>query len=105
MIKLANEPVIGWIKLLENAEEKIYELEAELFDEIRKFVAVEAIAIQHNARMIALIDCMISFAECAEAYKYVKPVVYDGDELEIIETIPAGKVPVKELTSTIKSLK
>ena len=69
-----------------NAEEKIYELETELFDEIRKFVAAEAIAIQNNARMIALIDCLISFAECAEAYKYAKPVIHDGDELEIIES-------------------
>ena len=75
-----------------NAEEKIYELEAELFDEVRKFVAAEAVAIQNNARMIALIDCLISFAECAEAYKYSKPVVQDGDELEIID----GRHPVVE---------
>ena len=75
-----------------NAEEKIYELEAELFDEVRKFVAAEAVAIQSNARMIALIDCLISFAECAEAYKYSKPVVQDGDELEIID----GRHPVVE---------
>ena len=75
-----------------NAEEKIYELEAELFDEVRKFVAAEAVTIQSNARMIALIDCLISFAECAEAYKYSKPVVQDGDELEIID----GRHPVVE---------
>ncbi|KAA0244882.1 MAG: DNA mismatch repair protein MutS, partial [Chlorobiota bacterium] len=59
-----------------NAEEKIHELESELFDELRKFVAAEAVAIQNNARMIALIDCLISFAECAEAYKYSKPEVH-----------------------------
>ena len=75
-----------------NAEEKIYELEAELFDEVRKFISAEAVAIQSNARMIALIDCLISFAECAEAYKYSKPVVQDGDELEIID----GRHPVVE---------
>ena len=75
-----------------NAEEKIYELEAELFDEVRKFISAEAVAIQSNARMIALIDCLISFAECAEAYKYSKPVVQDGAELEIID----GRHPVVE---------
>jgi DNA mismatch repair protein MutS len=75
-----------------NAEEKIYELEAELFDEVRKFISAEAVAIQNNARMIALVDCLISFAECAEAYKYSKPVVHDGAELEIIE----GRHPVVE---------
>ena len=75
-----------------NAEEKIYELEAELFDEVRKIISAEAVAIQNNARMIALIDCLISFAECAEAYKYSKPVVQDGAELEIID----GRHPVVE---------
>jgi DNA mismatch repair protein MutS len=75
-----------------NAEEKIYELEAELFDEVRKFISAEAVTIQSNARMIALIDCLISFAECAEAYKYSKPIVHDGAELEIID----GRHPVVE---------
>lgn len=75
-----------------NAEEKIHELESELFDELRKFVAAEAVAIQNNARMIGLVDCLISFAECAEAYKYSKPIVQDGAELEIIE----GRHPVVE---------
>jgi DNA mismatch repair protein MutS len=75
-----------------NAEEKINELESELFDELKKYIAAEAVAIQSNARMIALIDCLISFAECAEAYKYSKPVVHSGDELEIIE----GRHPVVE---------
>ncbi len=75
-----------------NAEEKIYELEAELFDEIRKTAASEAVVIQNNARMIALLDCLISFAECAENYKYSKPEISDGTELEIV----AGRHPVVE---------
>ena len=75
-----------------NAEEKIYELEAELFDEIRKIAAAEAIKIQNNARMIALLDCLISFAECAGGYKYNKPFITEGSELEIVE----GRHPVVE---------
>ncbi len=75
-----------------NAEEKIYELETELFDELRKFVSAEAQPVQNNARMIALVDCLISFSECAEVYKYSKPVVDDSDELEIID----GRHPVVE---------
>ncbi len=63
-----------------------------MFDEIRKFISSEAVAIQSDARMIALIDCLISFAECVEAYKYSKPVVHDGAELEIID----GRHPVVE---------
>ncbi len=75
-----------------NAEEKIYELEAELFDEIRKIAAAEALTIQNNARMIALLDCFISFAECAEAYKYIKPEITENTELQIKE----GRHPVVE---------
>jgi DNA mismatch repair protein MutS len=75
-----------------NAEEKIYELEAELFNEIRLFVAAEAETIQLNARLIAMLDCFISFAECAEEYKYVKPELSQSDVIEISE----GRHPVVE---------
>ncbi len=75
-----------------NAEEKIYDLEAELFDEIRKIAAAEAFTVQNNARMIALLDCLISFAECAEAYKYIKPEITENTELQIEE----GRHPVVE---------
>jgi DNA mismatch repair protein MutS len=75
-----------------NAEEKIYELEAELFNEVRLFVAAEAEAIQVNARLIAMLDCFISLAECAEEFNYTKPVLSDDDKIEIID----GRHPVVE---------
>ncbi len=75
-----------------HAEEKIYELESQLFNEIRLMIAQEAEAIQQNAGLIAMLDCFISLADCADQYQYVKPEVYDGDELEIIE----GRHPVVE---------
>jgi len=75
-----------------NAEEKIYELEAELFNEVRLFIAAEAEAIQHNAKLIAMLDCFASLAECAEEYNYVKPVLSDDDKIEITE----GRHPVVE---------
>lgn len=75
-----------------NAEEKIGELEYQLFNEIRNLVALEAEAIQTNARLIAMLDVFLSFAECAEDYKYVKPEVNDEDEIEIYH----GRHPVVE---------
>ncbi len=75
-----------------NAEEKIYELESQLFNEIRLTVAQEAEAIQSNAKLIAMIDCFLSFAQSAEEYNYVKPTVSDEDILEINE----GRHPVVE---------
>ncbi len=75
-----------------NAEEKIYELESQLFNEVRLMVAAEAEAIQQNAKLIAMLDCFLSFAECAEQYNYVKPELSDDLRLEITE----GRHPVVE---------
>jgi len=75
-----------------HAEEKIYELESQLFNEIRLMIAEEAEAVQQNARLIGMLDCFISLADCAEQYQYVKPEINEGDELEIIE----GRHPVVE---------
>ncbi len=75
-----------------NAEEKIYELESQLFNEIKLFAASYTLQIQNNARLIAVLDCLVSFAECAENYKYVKPEFVDGQILKIIK----GRHPVVE---------
>lgn len=42
--------------------------------------------------MIAMLDCFISFAECAETYNYTKPLLDEGDKIEIID----GRHPVVE---------
>ena len=68
-----------------NAEEKIGDLEYQLFNEIRSLVAQHTEAIQNNAKLIAMLDCFISFAECAAQYKYVKPELSLGDEIEIFD--------------------
>lgn len=75
-----------------HAEEKIYELESQLFNEIRLLISTEASAIQNNARMIAMLDAFLSLATCAEEYGYIKPDIDDSDALEIIE----GRHPVIE---------
>lgn len=75
-----------------NAQEKINELELQLFNEIRSIVANEAEIIQKNARIIAMLDCLNSFAQCAEEYNYVKPIVNDSNQINIIQ----GRHPVVE---------
>ncbi len=75
-----------------NAEEKIIELETQLFNEIRLEAASDAEAIQQNARLIAMLDCYVSLAECADQYNYVKPVLDESDNIEIVD----GRHPVVE---------
>ena len=75
-----------------NAEEKIYELESQLFNEIRLMVAAESEKIQQNARLIAMLDCFLSFALCADEYNYVRPELNEDTSIEIID----GRHPVVE---------
>lgn len=75
-----------------NAEEKIEELEKRLFNDLRNYILGFADQIQVNATLAATLDTLISFAEISEDYKYVKPVISEGNELEIID----GRHPVIE---------
>jgi DNA mismatch repair protein MutS len=75
-----------------HAEEKIYELESQLFNEIKLSISSEAEAVQQNAKLIAILDCFLSFAECAEEYNYTKPELGEDNCLEIID----GRHPVVE---------
>lgn len=75
-----------------NAQEKINELEAQLFNEIRSLAANETEIIQKNAKLIAMLDCFNSYAQCADEYNYVKPFVNDSDKINIIQ----GRHPVVE---------
>jgi DNA mismatch repair protein MutS len=75
-----------------SAGEKISILEAQLFSEIRNKVVEYATDIQLNAAMIGILDVMLSFAETAEANKYVKPSLNNSDKIEIQD----GRHPVIE---------
>ena len=81
------------------ADEKIIALETSLFMELVRDMQEFIPQIQINANMIAHIDCLLSFAKVSEQQGYVRPVVDDGDVLDIkqgrhavIETqLPVGE--------------
>lgn len=75
-----------------NADEKILAIETRLFNELRLYASQFAGVIQSNARQIAVLDCLVSLAQCAEENRYALPDVNDGDELSIEE----GRHPVIE---------
>ncbi len=74
------------------AEEKIGQLEQELFNDVIQFLIQFIKPVQHNANLIAKIDCIQSFARLAKENNYVKPTVDDSTDLEIIN----GRHPVIE---------
>jgi DNA mismatch repair protein MutS len=75
-----------------NAEEKIYKLESELFNELRLLISEEAEKIQKNAQLIAMLDCFINFAELAIENNYSKPEINNNDIIQIKN----GRHPVVE---------
>jgi DNA mismatch repair protein MutS len=77
------------------AEERIVELEATLFTELRAHVAKETVALQATARALATVDGLAALAETAVRRRYVRPQIHDGDVIEIKE----GRHPMIEALS------
>ncbi|MBS3998858.1 MAG: DNA mismatch repair protein MutS [Desulfobulbaceae bacterium] len=67
-----------------NAEEKISEIENSLFNQLINKIAESTKEIQHNAIVIATIDCLQSLAEIAKINNYVIPEITDDTVLELI---------------------
>ena len=74
------------------AEEKIKELEQQLFADLVHYIIQFVQPIQHNAKTIAQIDCLLSFAVLAVSNNYVCPVVDESTDIEIKN----GRHPVIE---------
>jgi DNA mismatch repair protein MutS len=81
-----------WEKKVLGAEERIIQLETELFTGVCRQIAAETKRIQMTARALAALDALASFAETSARRRYVKPELHDGDQLEIIQ----GRHPVIE---------
>lgn len=82
-----------WEKKVLGAEERIIQLEAELFNDVCRQVAAETKRIQATARALAALDALAGLAETAARRRYVKPFIHDGDEIEIVQ----GRHPVIEV--------
>jgi DNA mismatch repair protein MutS len=81
-----------WEKKVLGAEERIVQLETELFTDVCRQIAAETKRIQMTARALAALDALASSAETAARRRYVRPELHDGDQLEIIQ----GRHPVIE---------
>jgi DNA mismatch repair protein MutS len=85
----------GYEEKVLGAEERVRQLELEIFEQVRADVAKEALALFRTARAVAVLDLLQSLAEVASSRRYVRPVVDVGAALEIVD----GRHPVLELMS------
>lgn len=75
-----------------SAEEESHEIEYRLFQKLCREIADHSSAIIVSAQAIAVIDCLLSFAQLAKDSNYVKPTIHTGDTLVVKD----GRHPVVE---------
>lgn len=78
--------------LILEAEEKMVDIEYELFTKLRERVAGETARLQKLAEMIAVIDALQSLAAVSSERRYRQPEITESYDLEITE----GRHPVVE---------
>ncbi|HDZ17255.1 MAG TPA: DNA mismatch repair protein MutS, partial [archaeon] len=95
-LKNAKRFTTGKLKELEekiiDAEEKINDIEYEIFCTIRDSVIKETKKILETTKNIAIIDVLTCFAEIAERYDYCRPKITEDDKI----IIKQGRHPVVE---------
>jgi DNA mismatch repair protein MutS len=84
-----------WERRILGAEDRMRELEATIFAEVRARVAQETKRLQATARAVATLDALAGLAEVAVRRRYTKPQLHDADEIEIRQ----GRHPVIEALS------
>ena len=81
------------------AEEKIQSLEAGLYDQLVTGMLDYLSRMQQNSQVLALIDCLICFANNAIRFNYKKPALHEGSAMVLTESrhpviersLPAGE--------------
>ncbi|WNB17878.1 DNA mismatch repair protein MutS [Marivirga arenosa] len=84
-LKQYEEKILG-------AEDKMVVIEQKIFQSLLQNAMDFVTPIQQNARVIAQVDCLLSFAEISLANEYVKPSILEDSSLDI----KSGRHPVIE---------
>ncbi len=74
------------------AEERSKAIESELFDLLKSELAALAPQVNAAAKLIARADTLLALAKVSASHQWVRPVINDSNQLEIIE----GRHPVVE---------
>ncbi|MEP7273605.1 MAG: DNA mismatch repair protein MutS, partial [Acidobacteriota bacterium] len=70
------------VKVL-GAEERILELEVSIFNDVRSQIALEVKRILAVSRAMGVLDVIAAFSFLAASRNFTRPVLHEGDELEI----------------------
>lgn len=81
--------------LILNAEEKIIDLEYELFCEIKEILKKQVISLRNTADALSNVDAIVSLSVCSEEYNLVKPKLNENGSINIIN----GRHPVVEIVN------
>lgn len=81
-----------WEDKILTAEERALDLEASLFTDIKEKVSRYSERVQRTADTISTLDAIAALAEVSQVMDYARPVVYDGNAIEIV----GGRHPVIE---------
>jgi DNA mismatch repair protein MutS len=87
-----------WERKVLGAEERISELEAEIFTRVCELVRSETQRLQATARALATLDALASLAHTAARRNYIAPQLHDGDEVEI----KSGRHAIVEAYSAVE---
>jgi len=75
-----------------SAEDKIGQIEQQLFADLIQFLLRFIKPVQKNAQLIAKLDCLCSFAKTANDNNYVRPIIDESTDIDIKN----GRHPVIE---------
>ena len=74
------------------AQEKIVQLEYNLFTELRDILKTQISSIQNTAHEIAILDVLVSLAQAGDEYNYIRPKLLDDGTIHIKD----GRPPLVE---------
>jgi DNA mismatch repair protein MutS len=85
----------SWETKVLGAEQRMVELETELFGQLCAEVVARTKRIQATARALCSLDALAALAETAARRRFTRPIIHDGDDIEIVQ----GRHPVIEALS------
>jgi DNA mismatch repair protein MutS len=85
----------SWETKVLGAEQRMVELETEIFGQLCAEIVAGTKRLQATARALCSLDALASLAETAARRRFTRPIIHDGDDIEIVQ----GRHPVIEALS------